>query len=106
MIRACVGIACFKSATNGISPNRHGSRALPGCIQVGSFRAMQSVLAIDSGTTGATCLVIGADGRVLGRGYHEIPQHYPEPGRVEHEPLDILRCTLDAARDALSHAAV
>jgi glycerol kinase len=67
---------------------------------------MQSVLAIDSGTTGATCLVIAADGRVLGRGYREIPQHYPEPGHVEHEPLDILRCTLDAARDALSQSAV
>jgi glycerol kinase len=66
---------------------------------------MQSVLAIDSGTTGATCLVIAADGRVLGRGYREIPQHYPEPGRVEHEPLDILHCTLDAAREALSRAA-
>ena len=67
---------------------------------------MQSVLAIDSGTTGATCLVIAANGRVLGRGYREIPQHYPEPGQVEHEPLDILRCTLDAARDALSSSGV
>ena len=67
---------------------------------------MQSVLAIDSGTTGATCLVIAADGRVLGRGYREIPQHYPEPGWVEHEPLDILNCTLDAAREALAQAAV
>ena len=67
---------------------------------------MQSILAIDSGTTGATCLVIAADGRVLGRGYREIPQHYPEPGQVEHEPGDILGCTLDAACDAISQAAV
>src|SRR3569623_100027 len=67
---------------------------------------MQSVLAIDSGTTGATCLVLGADGRLLGRGYREIPQHYPEPGWGEHEPLDILHCTLDAAREALAKAAV
>jgi glycerol kinase len=67
---------------------------------------MQSVLAIDSGTTGATCLVIAADGRVLGRGYREIPQHYPEPGHVEHEPLDILNCTLDAAREALAASGV
>jgi glycerol kinase len=67
---------------------------------------MQSVLAIDSGTTGATCLVIAANGRVLGRGYREIPQHYPEPGHVEHEPLDILNCTLDAAREALAASGV
>jgi glycerol kinase len=67
---------------------------------------MQSVLAIDSGTTGATCLVIAANGRVLGRGYREIPQHYPEPGQVEHEPLDILNCTLDAAREAIAKSGV
>ena len=68
---------------------------------------MQSVLAIDSGTTGATCLVIAADGRVLGRGYREIPQHYPEPGWVEHEPLEILnlhaRC---GARGAVARGTV
>ncbi|MEP7087409.1 MAG: glycerol kinase GlpK [Gemmatimonadota bacterium] len=67
---------------------------------------MQSVLAIDSGTTGATCLVIAADGRIVGRGYREIPQHYPEPGHVEHDPLDILTCTLDAAREALQTSGV
>ena len=67
---------------------------------------MQSVLAIDSGTTGATCLVIAADGRVLGRGYREITQHYPEPGRVEHDPTEIFERTLAAAREAISHSGV
>jgi len=67
---------------------------------------MQSVLAIDSGTTGATCLVIAADGRVLGRGYREITQHYPEPGRVEHDATEILERTLAAARDAIAHSKV
>jgi len=41
------------------------------------------VLAIDEGTTGATCLMIGEDGRVAGRGYREIPQYFPEAGHVE-----------------------
>ena len=67
---------------------------------------MQSVLAIDSGTTGATCLVIAADGRVLGRGSREITQHYPEPGRVEHDPTEIFERTVAAAREAISHAGV
>lgn len=67
---------------------------------------MHSVLAIDSGTTGATCLVIAADGRVLGRGYREITQHYPEPGRVEHDPAEILDRTLAAAREAIAHSGV
>ena len=41
---------------------------------------MKYVLAIDEGTTGATCLMIGEDGRVAGRGYREIPQYFPAAG--------------------------
>jgi glycerol kinase len=50
--------------------------------------------------------VIGADGRLLGRGYRELPQHFPGPGHVEHDPEDILRVTLEAAREALARAGV
>ena len=67
---------------------------------------MKHVLALDSGTTGATALVLAADGRIVGRGYREIPQHYPKPGWVEHDPLEILDATVRAARDAMSAASV
>ena len=63
---------------------------------------MKSVLAIDEGTTGTTCLVITADGRVAGRGYREITQHFPEPGQVEHDADEIFTRTLDAAREAIA----
>ncbi len=65
---------------------------------------MKYVLAIDQGTTGSTCLMVGADGRIGGRGYREIPQHFPQPGWVEHDPVDLIRCTLDAAREAIAAA--
>ncbi len=65
---------------------------------------MPSVLALDQGTTGSTAMVVHADGRVLGRGYREIPQHYPEPGQVEHDPEDLFRLSVDAMRDALRGA--
>ncbi|MGH7615514.1 MAG: glycerol kinase GlpK [Gemmatimonadales bacterium] len=67
---------------------------------------MKAVLALDQGTTGSTALVIGEDGAVLGRGYRELPQHFPAPGMVEHDPEDILRVTLEAARDALAQARI
>jgi glycerol kinase len=65
---------------------------------------MSSILAIDQGTTGTTALVIHQDGSVLGRGYREIPQHFPEPGWVEHDPEDLFATTLAAAREALRAA--
>jgi glycerol kinase len=67
---------------------------------------MRSVLAIDQGTTGSTCLVIGADGVVLGRGYREITQHFPRPGWVEHDAEEILARTIAAGRDAVDQAGV
>lgn len=65
---------------------------------------MASILAIDQGTTGSTALVIHQDGTILGRGYREIPQHFPEPGWVEHDPEDLFQATLAAAREAIAAA--
>jgi glycerol kinase len=65
---------------------------------------MRHILAIDEGTTGATCLMIREDGRVVRRGYREIPQHFPQPGWVEHDALEILECVKGAARDAVQAA--
>src|SRR5512134_1594428 len=65
---------------------------------------MSSILAIDQGTTGSTALVIHQDGTVLGRGYREVPQHFPRPGWVEHDPEDLIAGAIGAARDALAQA--
>lgn len=67
---------------------------------------MTCILAIDQGTTGSTCLVVAQDGRVVGRGYREITQHYPAPGWVEHDPHEILERTFSAAREAIAQAGV
>jgi glycerol kinase len=64
------------------------------------------VLALDQGTTGSTALVVGADGAVLGRGYRELPQYYPQPGWVEHDPDEIWATQLAAAQAALGAARV
>lgn len=63
-----------------------------------------SVLAIDQGTTGSTCLVVGQDGRVLGRSYSEFTQHFPRPGWVEHDAVEIWDVTRRVAREALAEA--
>src|ERR671929_1322720 len=67
---------------------------------------MRTVLAIDQGTTGTTCLVIAESGRVVGRAYSEFTQHYPKPGWVEHDPEEIWRVTLRVLRQACRRAGV
>jgi glycerol kinase len=62
------------------------------------------VLALDQGTTGSTALVVDADGRVRGRGYAELPQHYPRPGWVEHDPEEIWATVSSAGTQALAAA--
>lgn len=66
--------------------------------------AVPSVLAIDQGTTGSTCLVVRQDGRILGHAYSEFTQHFPEPGWVEHDANEIWDVTRRLARSALAEA--
>ena len=64
------------------------------------------VLAIDQGTTGTTVSVFDRDGRVRGKGYAELPQHYPKPGWVEHDPEQIWSTVLAAVNAAMEQASV
>jgi glycerol kinase len=64
----------------------------------------EAILALDQGTTGSTALVIGRDGGVRGRAYAEIPQHYPQPGWVAHDPEDLWRLSLRVMGQALGAA--
>jgi glycerol kinase len=58
------------------------------------------ILAIDQGTTGTTCLVVDDELTVRGRGYREVPQHFPQPGWVEHDPEEIWQSVVGAAADS------
>jgi glycerol kinase len=64
----------------------------------------RSILSIDQGTTGTTCLVISEEGRVLGRAYSEFTQHFPRPGWVEHDAEEIWTVTLGVAAEAVAAA--
>lgn len=55
------------------------------------------VIAIDAGTTGVRSRAVFADGRASLGSYREFAQHYPRPGWVEHDAIEIWT----AARDTL-----
>jgi glycerol kinase len=62
------------------------------------------VLAIDQGTTGSTALLLDHAGAVRGRGYAELPQHFPRPAWVEHDADEIWQSVRAAVRAALRAA--
>ncbi len=64
------------------------------------------LLAIDQGTTRTTCLVVDKELRVRGRGYREVPQHFPRPGWVEHDPEELWESVLGAGEEALAAAGI
>jgi glycerol kinase len=66
-----------------------------------SGKAGARILAIDQGTTGTTALLLDESGRFVARGYAELPQHFPQPGWVEHRGDEIWETTLRAIRDLL-----
>src|SRR5262245_34926909 len=49
------------------------------------------VLAIDQGTTGTKAIRMDARGRIIAEAYRPFRQIYPQPGWVEHDPLEIWR---------------
>ena len=61
-------------------------------------------LAIDQGTTSSRAIVFRADMTIAGITQEQLPQHYPAPGWVEHDPEDIWRTVLSTTRSALAKA--
>ena len=59
------------------------------------------ILAIDAGTTGVTAIAIRQDGSRAAHGYQEFPQHFPQPGWVEHDLEEIWQATLSAVKQVL-----
>jgi glycerol kinase len=62
------------------------------------------ILAIDQGTTSSRAIAFDMKAEVVASAQAEFPQYFPSDGSVEHDPEDIWRTTLDAARAAISKA--
>ena len=62
------------------------------------------ILAVDQGTTSSRAIVFDADGGIRAVAQREFTQHYPQPGRVEHDPEEIWRTTVAVCREALDAA--
>ena len=64
-----------------------------------------AVLVIDQGTTSTRAIVFDDDGSPVAFAREEIPQIFPRPGWVEHDPNSLWSSAISTARDALRRAA-
>jgi len=65
---------------------------------------MRYILALDQGTTSSRALLFDADGQVRAVAQREFAQHYPKPGWVEQDPVEIWQTQVQVAREALAAA--
>lgn len=64
------------------------------------------ILSIDQGTTGTTAILMNRSMEVLAKKNNEFPQHYPQPGWVEHNPDEIWECTTRTIRETIDIAGI
>ncbi len=64
------------------------------------------LLALDQGTSSSRSIVFDAHGRIAAMAQREFRQIFPQPGWVEHDPLEIWSTQLATAREALAKAGI
>lgn len=62
----------------------------------------ENILVLDEGTTSTRAILYAPDGRILHVAQAELTQHYPEPGRVEHDAAEIWTRSLACAREVIA----
>jgi glycerol kinase len=60
--------------------------------------------AVDQGTTSTRCMLFSKDGRVVSIDQKEHEQIFPQPGWVEHDPMEIWTVTQDVVKGAVAKA--
>ena len=63
-------------------------------------------LGLDQGTTGTTALIFDSQWNQVARGYKEHTQYYPQPGWVEHDPMEIWGSILETIDSAAKEAGI
>ena len=66
---------------------------------------MKAILALDQGTTSSRALLFNRNGEILASAQREFAQHFPQPGWVEHDAMEIWQSQRDVAAGAIAKSA-
>ena len=67
---------------------------------------MKYILALDQGTTSSRSIIYNDRLEVVASSQREFTQHFPKPGWVEHDAIEIWESVLTTAREAISKAGI
>ncbi|MDF7808961.1 glycerol kinase GlpK [Pontiellaceae bacterium B12219] len=67
---------------------------------------MKCVLALDQGTTSSRSILFDHEGHIRASAQQEFKQLYPQPGWVEHDPVEIWKTQQHTVKKAMHHAGV
>lgn len=68
---------------------------------MGNSSAKKYIMALDQGTTSSRCILFDRKGTMCSVVQKEFTQYYPQPGWVEHDPMEIWSSQLSVAVEAL-----
>lgn len=63
-------------------------------------------MSFDAGTTSERAIIFDRDSQVVSVAQKEITQYYPQPGWVEHDPMELWSAQLGVAVEAMSKAGI
>ncbi len=66
----------------------------------------QYILALDQGTTSSRSIVFDAAGNIVATAQKEFTQHFPQPGWVEHDAMEIWETQLATAKEVMAKAGI
>ena len=66
----------------------------------------QYVIALDQGTTSSRCIIFDREQNIVGVAQRELTQHYPRPGWVEQDPMEIWSGQFSVLTEALAQSGV
>lgn len=67
---------------------------------------MEYLLALDQGTSSSRAIVFNRAGQIVASAQQEFPQHFPQPGWVEHDAEQIWADQIACAREAVAKAGI
>jgi glycerol kinase len=71
-----------------------------------NMKQARYVVALDQGTTSSRAIIFDHDARIVAISQREFTQHYPQPGWVEHDPMEIWATQSSTLTEALAKSSI